>query len=308
MFQSSRLWNQIRNVMKIFWVALAVYLALTVKIWLINWDTDEVVQFDYITQNIEENDNNINEGALIDDEKNVHWVSSIYDKLCKKYYQFCEKVKFSNDFPEDDKTINFAYIIYLFQKIDANIRRGKKPSEALNWMLINESQWNRRWTANWNTVTINVWWMKYEKEFFQVISHEMWHIVDLWSLQWVSSKKSQIYTEFNKNVFAIDDPSIEYYKYSRDSESIRKSWLTREDFCSWYWMSDPFEDFAECHNLYLNHHDYFRKIALSNDTVKNKYNYFSNLYGWKYINNSESNYENRSKWYRARDTTRLHEW
>jgi hypothetical protein len=44
-------------------------------------------------------------------------------------------------------------------------------------------------------------------------------------------------------------------------------------------MTDPFEDFAECHNLYLNHHDYFRKLAMNNSTVKSKYNYFSNLYG-----------------------------
>ena len=43
-------------------------------------------------------------------------------------------------------------------------------------------------------------------------------------------------------------------------------------------MSDPFEDFAECHNLYLNHHDYFRKLALNNSTIKNKYNFLSNIY------------------------------
>jgi hypothetical protein len=55
--------------------------------------------------------------------------------------------------------------------------------------------------------------------------------------------------------------------------------MTKEDFCSGYGMSDPFEDFAECHNLYLNHHDYFRKLAMNNSTVKEKYNFMSNLYG-----------------------------
>ena len=150
--------------------------------------------------------------------------------------------------------------------------------------------------------------MKYDNEFFQVISHEMWHIVDLGWLQWTSRKKSQIFTEFNKEVFAIDDPSLEYYKYSRSSEKVRKSWMTKEDFCSWYGMSDPFEDFAECHNLYLNHHDYFRQLAMNNSTVKNKYNYMSNLYGWNYINDSEAKYENRENSYRVWDTTKIREW
>ena len=203
--------------------------------------------------------------------------------------------------------MKFAYSAYLLQILDKNIKNWSNPSDALLSMLINEQKWSRRGSANRNTITINLWWMKYDNEFFQVISHEMWHIVDLGWLQWTSKKKSQIFTEFNKAVFAIDDPSLEYYKYSRSSEKVRKSWMVKEDFCSWYGMSDPFEDFAECHNLYLNHHDYFRKLAMNNSNMKSKYNYFSNLYGWKYINNSEVKYENWSDSYRAWDTTKLRE-
>ena len=174
-------------------------------------------------------------------------------------------------------------------------------------MLINEQKWNRRGSANRNAITINLWWMKYQNEFFQVISHEMWHIIDLGGLQWTSRSKSSAFTEFNKAVFAIDDPSLEYYKYSRSSEKVRKSWMVKEDFCSWYGMSDPFEDFAECHNLYLNHHDYFRKLAMNNSNMKSKYNYFSNLYGGKYLNDSEVKYEKWTDSYRAWDTTKLRE-
>lgn len=307
MFQSSRLWRQIWNVMKVFWVALAVYLALTVKIWLIDWDTDEVVQFDYFELSSKDFER-IDEKDGISENSEEHGSASVFDKLCVKYPKICKKVSFSKNFSDSDKSINFAYIVFLLQKLDLNIKRGKNPSEALIWMIINDTEWNRRWSANWNTVTIYVGWMKYDKEFFQVISHEIWHIIDLWWLQWVSSKKSKNYTEFHKEVFSIDDPSLEYYKYSWDSEAVRKSGLTREDFCSWYGMSDPFEDFAECHNLYLNHHDYFYKLALTNTTVKEKYNYFANLYGGKYINNSDVNYWNWKNWYRVWDTTRLREW
>ena len=301
MLENTRLGKQFRNVMKILGVAVAVYLALTIKIWF-TWETDEVSQFDYLenetkTQELSEN---------VDDED--HWSSSAFSKLCWKYKTICNKISWAGNFTDEDKSIKFAYVTYLLKKLDANITRWKNPTEALLAMLVNESKWARRWSANWTTITINLWWMKYDNEFFQVISHEMWHIIDLWWLQWSSNQKNPIFTEFNKVVFAIDDPSLEYYKYSRSSETVRKSWMTKEDFCSWYGMSDPFEDFAECHNLYLNHHDYFHKIAMNNPTIKNKYNFMSNLYGWKYINNSEAKYENRENSYRVWDTTKIREW
>ena len=300
MLESTRLGKQFRNVMKVLGVAIAVYLALTVKIWL-TWETDEVTQFDYL-----ENETK-SEEKIEDIDEEDHGSSSAFNKVCSKYKNICNKISWVGTFSDSDKSRKFAYVAYLLMKLDNNISRGKMPSEALLAMLINENSWSRRGSANRTTITINLWWMKYDNEFFQVISHEMWHIVDLWWLQWMSEEKNPIFTEFNKAVFSLDDPSLEFYKYSRSSETVRKSWMVKEDFCSWYGMSDPFEDFAECHNLYLNHHDYFRKIAMNNPTIKNKYNFMSNLYGWKYINNSEANYENRENSYRVWDTTKIRE-
>ena len=301
MLGNTRLAKQFRNVIKVLGVAIAVYLALTIKIWL-TWESDEVSQFDYL-----ESEQELEKELANIEETEDHWTSSAFSKLCSKYKKICNKVSRSGSFTDKDKSTKFAYVTYLFKKLDTNITRWQDPSQALLAMLINEKSWARRGSANWTTITINLWWMKYDNEFFQVISHEMWHIVDLWWLQWTSSQKSQNFTEFNKAVFAIDDPSLDYYKYSRSSETVRKSWMTKEDFCSWYGMSDPFEDFAECHNLYLNHHDYFRMLAKNNTTVKNKYNFFSNLYGGKYINDSEANYENRENSYRVWDTTKIRE-
>lgn len=297
--------SQFRNIVKIFGVAIAVYLALTVKTWIV-WEKDQIIQFDYLEKERSIISEVVDDFDSIDDSE--HGTNSVFSKLCTKYQNVCQKITRSWTFNDEDKSIKFAYVTYLLKTLDKNIKHWEDPSNALKKMVINEDKWNRRGSASWSTVTINVWWMSYDNEFFQVISHEMGHIVDLWWLQWVSKKKSAIYTEFNKEVFSVDDPSLEYYKYSRVSEKIRKSDMTKEDFCSGYGMSDPFEDFAECHNLYLNHHDYFHKIALANDTVKNKYNYFSNLYGWKYINDSEAKYEQRDNSYRARDTTKLIEW
>ena len=305
MLESTRLGKQFRNVLKVLGVAIAVYLALTIKNW-ITWETDEVVQFDYLATETE----NINDLTQIE-ESETHWASSAswnstFNKICDKYTNICGKVKRSWSFTDEDKALKFLYVTYLLRKLDTNITRWEDPTDALEAMIIKQQSW-RRGNANWDTVTVNLWSMSYDNEFFQVISHEMWHIVDLWWLQWTSRRKSQNFTEFNKAVFAIDDPSLEYYKYSRASETVRKSWMSREDFCSWYWMSDPFEDFAECHNLYLNHHDYFRKLAKNNPTVKNKYNFLSNLYGWNYINDSEARYEDWSNSYRVWDTTKIRE-
>ena len=301
MLENTRLGKQFRNVIKVLGVAIAVYLALTVKIWL-TWETDEVTQYDYLA-----NETKTEEEFVELDETESHWVGSAFDRLCSKYKSICNKVSRYGNFTEEDKTFKLAYIAFLLKKLDENISRWKDPSKALETMVINNAKWVRRGNANRDTVTINLWWMTYDSEFFQVISHEMWHIVDLGWLQWTSRKKDSIFTEFGKPVFALDDPSLDYYKYSRASETVRKGSMGREDFCSGYGMSDPFEDFAECHNLYLNHHDYFRMLAMNNSTVKKKYNYFSNLYGWKYINDSEAKFEDRNNSYRVWDTTKIRE-
>ena len=302
MLENTRLWRQFWNVVKVIGIAIAVYLALTLKIWL-TWESDDVSKFDYLdneTESIEE--------ILKTDEEMTHWASAAFTNMCVKYSKICDKISWAWSFTDKDKLNKFVYVAYLLTKLDANITRWKDPSDAVLAILINEGKWNRRWSANWTTVTINLWWMVYDNEFFQVISHEMWHIVDLWWLQWTSEQKNPIFTEFNKAVFSVDDPSLEYYKYSWSSEKVRKNWQSREDFCSWYGMSDPFEDFAECHNLYLNHHDYFRLLALNNSTVKEKYNFMSNLYGWRYINNTEAKYENWETTYRVWDTTKIVDW
>ena len=303
MQKTTRLNEQFRNIMKIFCVSVAVYLALTVKVSLI-WEPDDVLQFDYLESEQALDESSVSES----EESDAHWSSSVFSKLCNKYKNICQKINWTWEIPDTEKAKKLAYVVYLLQNLDRDIKRWNNPSEALAAMIINEQKWSRRGSANRDTITINLWWITYDNEFFQVISHEIWHIIDLWWLQWTSSKKSPIFTEFNKQVFWIDDPSIEYYKYSWTSETVRKSWVSKEDFCSGYGMSDPFEDFAECHNLYINHHDYFRHIAMNNNTMKNKYNFFSNLYWWKYINNSEVKYEDRDNSYRARDTTKLREW
>lgn len=79
-------------------------------------------------------------------------------------------------------------------------------------------------------------------------------------------------------------------------------------FCSRYGMNNPFEDFAECHNLYLNHNNMFLFMARHNKTIKAKYNFMANLYGGKYLFDNKHTISKlglnpqRRTW----DTTKLH--
>lgn len=48
-------------------------------------------------------------------------------------------------------------------------------------------------------------------------------------------------------------------------------------------MSDPFEDFAESFNLYLNHAAVFKLLAAHNKNLQKKYDYMDKLFGKKYL-------------------------
>jgi len=122
---------------------------------------------------------------------------------------------------------------------------------------------------------LNLGSVKSKDEFAQLITHEIGHITDLGYIEGKSTRKSIPYTEFGQRVFGIDDLSIKYYAISRTSETIRRAEAKKKDFCSGYGMSDPFEDFAECFNLYINHNALFKQIAKTNTLLSKKYNFIA---------------------------------
>lgn len=62
-----------------------------------------------------------------------------------------------------------------------------------------------------------------------------------------------------------------------------------------------YEDFAEAHNLRLNHNEYFQKLAASNSDLQKKYTYFKDLYSGKSYINMGKNYPDTNE--RVWDTT-----
>lgn len=231
---------------------------------------------------------------------------AMLNALCKSS-NICNKVNFIGNHNTYDKYSYTKAIVILTDFIDANGEQQKEIKEVIKNIDIKKENGNRRGYATWDTIIINLGSVKSKKEFAELLTHEMGHIADLGYIQWSSSKKNRTYTEFGKAVFALNDPSLLFYKISRSNETIRKSEAKKKDFCSGYGMSDPFEDFSECFNLYLNHNILFREIAKNNTILKKKYNFIAALIDGKYMasKSSELNLIKENSTRRPRDTTKI---
>ena len=230
-----------------------------------------------------------------------------FENICESNKSFCDKIVFNGSHTYKDKYMYLASSIYILRFIENNIQIWLPIKNQLVNIIINPAINSRRWFANWTTVTLNLWSVHSYVEFMELMSHELWHIVDLWVVKWYSNQKSFDYTEFWKAVFMQDDPSISYYALSWQNETIRKDTAVVADFCSSYAMTDPFEDFAECHNLYLNHNAIFKAWAQNNDIMRQKYNFFANLYWWRFLFSTSSDLDRYSATSTVRpwDTTKM---
>lgn len=171
-------------------------------------------------------------------------------------------------------------------------------------ILKNDPNEKKRWYATKHSIVINIYNLS-ESEFFEVLVHEIGHIIDLAIIEGKSTILNNFYTEFWDVRFAIDDPSLSYYALSRESEKIKKKWSPIEDFCTVYGSQNPFEDFAECFNLYVNHHDYFAKLTATNHTLLAKYRFIESLFISPIQYNTRTQSYNTDTNHRYRDSTKI---
>ena len=313
------------NVIKFIWAVLIIFLWLNLYVKNSGEDTNFLNNVYY--DEVSPADNVYNENWLegvwmhnisvseqeeqIDKYDDLDWENHEYElkyqTLCFSDFSVCMKTQYEWEFSPKDKFMYLASNIYVINTIAQNIQIWLDIDDQLESMILNSSYWSTRGSATRDTVTLNLWAVTSYVEYLWLISHELWHIVDLWVIKWYSTEKDENFTEFGKKVFSIDDPSLSYYALSWNSETVRKPEAVKEDFCSWYWMTDPFEDFAECHNVYLNHNAIFRERAKVNDTMRQKYNFFANLYNWKFLFSSSSDLDrfNSNNSRRPRDTTKM---
>lgn len=247
-------------------------------------------------------------------ENQTHWVSdsfdynnNVYSALCDKYEDICNLTYFNWDFTAKQKIEYQAIIIFIIDKLDNILTTEKNITNVLYSLRLNKSQDWRRWYAWHRTVTINMKTIKSKKELFEVITHELWHIIDLWIRTWYSSIKNEIYTEFWEVSFSLDDPSIAFYELDWKNENTRKKWSSFKNFVSWYWVSDPFEDFAECVNMYLNHYAVFKYMASTNYILSQKFETMKTIFWNKYIflDNKNLTKIKKDPYRRPWDTTKM---
>ena len=219
----------------------------------------------------------------------------------------CNKIEFNGNFSDTEKYTYAKIITKIIQFIDDNSNENQQMQDVITAININNGNGNRRWYATHDTVILNLWSVQSTKEFINLSTHEMGHITDLGYIQWSSPKRDKNFTEFGKAVFAIDDPSLSFYKLSRDKETIRKATAKKKNFCSGYGMSDPFEDFAECFNLYINHNSFFKQLGKTDTILKNKYNFIASIFNGAYISSNSQDLSliknNNSR--RPRDSTKI---
>ena len=207
-----------------------------------------------------------------------------YKKLCNYYSNWCDKIEV-DDFSYQDKVYYTALSIYLFEFVNKYL---PKLSDTLEYVKIQPDKNWRRWYAGHYSIIMNVRPNMDYKQFFNVLTHELGHIVDLGVLQGNGFIKSSKFTEYWKKSFYLNDPSLEFYKLSWLSEKIKKPTSYISDFVSWYWMTDPFEDFAESFNMYINHNFVFRQMATESNVLRKKYNFIAKLFKWNYLNSDKN--------------------
>ena len=229
---------------------------------------------------------------------------SSYEQSCRATPFFCSIINNSiTDIIEKEK-YNILTLTVL-QNINTILSKNYLSLEEwLTSIIIKNEPWGKRWYANHHAIVINIYWIT-ESEYIQILTHEIWHIIDLWIIEWSTQIKHPLFTEFDKQTFSINDISLLYYTLSRKSETVRKIESKQQDFCTVYGMSNPFEDFAECTNLYLNHNTYFNTIKKSSTILEQKYNFIAQIFNNKYIYSSLQDWLSKEINYRYRDSTKM---
>lgn len=236
----------------------------------------------------------------------IRWVQ-MQRLYCQRYGDICDRMLI-NDMAYKDSFLYLAISAYVIDRLDDLM--AYDLVQNLNEIRINPEfgtrsrcERNNRWCATHHYITLNLWGIASSEEYMQVLTHELCHVIDLGVLEGTRSTKNTDFTEFGKIVFAEDDPSLSFYRLSRDNENDQKASARERDFFSEYGQTNPFEDFAESCNGYLNHRAYFERIASSSPILQAKYDFFEALFGEGLFLSNKQYPESIT--YRVRDSTTM---
>ncbi len=205
------------------------------------------------------------------------------NNTCDAERVLCDKIKFVWTFSAADKRKHQALIIKLIKDIDAALDRSTTLTDVLYSITLDSSKWSRRWRAGSSTITLYLGNIPSQQELIEIITHELGHIVDLGILKGSRYVNQRAFRSTDRRLFAIDDASLRFYDISRLDNTTRKASATAMGFVGGYAMSDPFEDFAESFNMYLNHHNVFALLSTKDSELKKKFLFMEKLFNKKYL-------------------------
>jgi hypothetical protein len=216
---------------------------------------------------------------LLNQEHNNAYITSLRTKdRCELDPSTCDKIERAGTYTPTIKRRYETLTIWLINTLDTVLSQWNPSRICLQWLKLYEDTLASRGAATHTTIRMNTSPLESFHEYRQVLTHELGHVVDLCGIHDSSNPKDQNFTEFGNEVFGIDDPSIAFYRISRESERVRKPWSRSTDFISGYAAKNPFEDFAEAHNAYLNHYSKFQTLATANPILQQKFAFMQALF------------------------------
>ncbi len=231
---------------------------------------------------------------------------SDYDRLCANWSSICEFINVNGRFTISEKIEYVGMTIYLLTTLDRILARPITLQDTVKQLRINNLP-DVRGRAWFTTVEINLPSIQSRQEFFEVMTHELCHVIDLSIIQWSSPQIDSRFDHFGNDVFKTDDPSLIFYQISRSGSDIRRPDSRLRNFVSEYAMSDVYEDFAESCNLYLNHNQTFDIMSQQSSTLRSKFLFMKKIFGNQFIwsGNTSINKIKANPSRRPFDTTRI---
>lgn len=193
---------------------------------------------------------------------------ALYNQACLQHPLQCKHI--TNKLSPDHPAYHYRSLLSLATRWTLTHPFSQDTTTTI---IIKNDSTQKRGYATHSSIIINSHGLQ-PQEFFEVLTHELGHRIDFWLITGSSWDLDTTFTEFGDPQFAIDDPSLLYYRLSRLDEKNHKQDSTIYDFCSDYGRTNPFEDLAECFNLYINHHDYFVALTKHNHILAQKYDWF----------------------------------
>lgn len=193
-----------------------------------------------------------------------------------KEKQMIDKIENSNlysaneDLPLLDESIGKVELEKCSAKTSEVVGRFDPFIKGLEKITIHKRKDMRRGLANSHTVQIRC--MHDIEEFENVLIHEFGHVVDINYLEGKSFSYSDSFKLFSNRI-PVDDPSIQYYKISFDTNDIHKPKAEFNSFISGYASENVFEDFAESFLAYIKYGPEFRELITDNKQLERKYNF-----------------------------------